>query len=82
MTLMYKNRLPWQGWQSHNAVCHRGGAREYHIMAVQAVIMEPLHILIFTRIWKMPFSILLQAVVLYGTGYYLKRVASRQPKGV
>lgn len=42
----------------------------------------PYNILLLTRAWKMPFSLLLQVIVLYGTGYFLKRIASHQLKGV
>ncbi len=42
----------------------------------------PYFILMAGRAWKTPFSLLQQVLVLYGTGYYLKRIAPQQAKGV
>lgn len=42
----------------------------------------PYLVLLLGRVWKMPISLLLQVIVLYGTGYFLKLIAPQQPKGV
>lgn len=42
----------------------------------------PYFILMSTRVWKVLLALVQQIIVLYGTGYFLKRIASHQPKGV
>lgn len=42
----------------------------------------PYFILMGGRAWKMPVSLLQQVLILSGTGYYLKRIAPQQAKGV
>ncbi|MBP7176767.1 MAG: folate family ECF transporter S component [Thermoclostridium sp.] len=42
----------------------------------------PYSILILTRGWKALGSLIMQVVVLYGTGYYLKHIAPNRIKGV
>ena len=80
--LMYKKPLTWQRVAITSLLYAAVVELGLNTLWLSGLYGTPYHILILTRIWKMPFSILLQAVVLYGTGYYLKRVASRQLKGL
>jgi len=80
--LMYKKPLTWPRVIITSVLYVTVVEIGLNTLWLSGLYGTPYHILILTRIWKAPFSILLQGIVLYGTGFYLKRVAPRLPKGV